>query len=77
MLLNVSTLRLTWAVIEEISAEDLLNLNDAMLVRLITQNIANKIMLNSDDVRSLCHYLNSKLLLIRDMAALRKAEAAF
>lgn len=71
MLISASTLRLTWAIVEEASPKDLLNLSDTMLVKLLLQHVAQKILLTGEEVCALYGYLGSRLSLIRDIAESR------
>ena len=71
MLISSSILRLTWSVVEETSTNDLLTLSDTMLVKLLLQHVAKRILLNSEEVCALYGYLGSKLSLIRDTAESR------
>jgi hypothetical protein len=73
MFVNPSLIRLTWAVIEETSSHELLNLADTALVRFLMQRVSTKILLNSDEVGELYNYIGSNILLIRDMAESRLA----
>ncbi|MCU0549827.1 MAG: hypothetical protein MUC48_10820 [Leptolyngbya sp. Prado105] len=71
MLICASTLRLTWAIVEETSPLDLLSLSDTMLIKLLLQQIARKISLSGDEIHTLYGYLGSRLLLIRELAEAR------
>lgn len=74
MLISSSMLRLTWAVVEETSPSDLLTLSDTMLIKLLLQHVAKRILLTSEEVCALYGYLGSKLTLIRDTAESRLAQ---
>lgn len=71
MVITSSMLRLTWAVIEETSINDLLTLSDTMLIKLLLQQVAQKILLSGEEVCALYSYLGSKVSLIRDIAESR------
>lgn len=71
MLVDSSIVRLTWAIVEKTSTADLLTLNDTALVRLLLQQIANRILLDSEEIYVLYGYIGSRTTLIRDMAAAR------
>lgn len=71
MLLSASMLHLTWSIVEEASPKELLNLSDTMLVRLLLQQVAEKILLTGEEVCALYGYLGSKITLIRDIAESR------
>ena len=71
MLIGTSILRLVWAVVEEASPGDLLTLSDRMLVKRLSQNVTQKILLSDEEICSLDGYLDSKVLLIRDIAESR------
>lgn len=71
MLLSASMLHLTWSIVEETPARELLNLSDTMLIRLLLQQTAAKILLSGEEVCALYGYLGSKITLIRDIAESR------
>jgi hypothetical protein len=71
-MINASMLRLMWTFIEESHPEDLLDLSDTMLVKLLLQEVAEKILLTGEEVQALYGYLGSKVSLIRDMAESRR-----
>jgi hypothetical protein len=71
MLISTSMLRLTWTIVEEASPRDLLTLSDTMLVKLLIQHVAQKILLTGEEVCNLYDYLGSKVPLIRDIAESR------
>ena len=75
MSINSSMLRLTWAAIEETPSHELLTLTDTALVKLILQQITQKILLTGEEVCALHGYLGSKTRLIRDIAESRLAQA--
>lgn len=68
MLMNSSMLRLTWGVIEETLSSELLALTDTALIRLILQQISDRILLSGEEVCALYTYIASKTTLIRDLA---------
>jgi hypothetical protein len=71
MVVSPSTLRLTWAVVEETPPGDLLYLSDAMLIELLSRHVAQQVLLSREEVFALCDYLGSKLSLIRDITESR------
>lgn len=71
MELSSSVLRLAWAAVEETSPRDLLTMSDSMVVKLLLQHVDRNILLSSEEVGALSSYLNSKVLLIRDLAEAR------
>jgi hypothetical protein len=75
MLISASTLRLAWAVVEETSTLELLNLSDTLLLKLLLQQIATKISLTGEEICALYGYLGSRLLLIRELAESREVQA--
>jgi hypothetical protein len=74
MLISPSILRLTWAVAEQTSVVDLLNLSDTMLIKLLLQQVAARIALTGEEICALYSYLGSRLLLIREMAEFRQTQ---
>lgn len=75
MPINSSMLRLTWTVIEETPSRELLTLTDTALVKLILQQITQKILLTGEEARALHGYIGSKTRLIRDIAESRLTQA--
>jgi hypothetical protein len=71
-MINASMLRLIWTLIEESHPEDLLDLSDTMLVKLLLQQVAEKILLSGEEIHALYGYVGSKVSLIRDMAESRR-----
>jgi hypothetical protein len=71
--MDASTLRLVWDVIEETQINDLLNLPDTALVKLLLQRISRKVLLNGEEVCLLYEYISSRTWLIRDIAESRAA----
>ncbi|RUR74823.1 hypothetical protein ACF3DV_03000 [Chlorogloeopsis fritschii PCC 9212] len=71
MHINSSMLRLTWSVIENTPSNDLLALTDTGLIKVILQQITNKILLNGEEVCALYGYIASRTALIRDIAESR------
>jgi hypothetical protein len=62
-----STLRLVWHAIEETQNHDLLHVTDTVLVKQLVQKVANKVLLDTEEVRAVTHYLASRTALIRDL----------
>lgn len=74
MVVNVSMLRLIWTVVEDLPPTDLLHLSDTMLVKVLLQRVAQKLVMNAEEVCVIYGYLGSKLSLIRDIAESRLME---
>ncbi len=68
-------LRQLWSAIEAIQANVLLSLDDASLVRLAIERVAQERPLNGDETNRLQEYLSAKTSLIRDLAQQRGAGA--
>lgn len=65
--MNSSTLRRFWSLIEEISSETLLKLEDKDLVKELLNQLDHKYPLNSGENLLVESYINSKTLLIRQI----------
>jgi hypothetical protein len=65
---NPSLLRQFWKAVSEISYSTLLSLPDLDLSQVIIQKVKDQVILNSEEAQDLDSYLNSRLLLIRDLA---------
>jgi hypothetical protein len=65
---NPSLLRQFWKAVSEISYSTLLSLPDLDLSQIIIQKVRDQIILNAEEAQDLDRYLNSRLLLIRDLA---------
>jgi hypothetical protein len=68
-----STLRLVWDVVEETQLTDLLTLPDTALIKLLLQRISRKVLLSGEEVCALYEYISSRIRLIRDIADSRAA----
>ena len=73
MMLESSTLRELWTVVESVPCNDLLTLSDTALIAMLMQQVSRRILLNGNEVGNLYTYLRSKTALIRDMAASRRS----
>lgn len=73
-MVNPAMMRLTWMVIEETPASKLLTLPDTVLVKMLLQQVASKILLTGEEVGALYDYICSRLGLIRDMAEARRTK---
>jgi muconolactone delta-isomerase len=71
--MNSSTLRQLWSVIEETQTSILLNFSDADLIHQLLKQFQNQKLLNNEELSTISAYLNSKVLLIRDIALARLA----
>lgn len=67
-----SMLRHLWVMIEKTQAHILLNLDDASLQQWLLKQFKQERSLNNDEVNVLDSYIQSKLSLIRDLAAERQ-----
>jgi hypothetical protein len=65
---NPHVLRLIWKAVSEINYQALLSLPDRDLSQVITDKVRDRVILDSEEAQKLDCYLNSKLLLIRDLA---------
>lgn len=74
--MDSSTLRLIWDVIEETQNNELLNLPDTALVKLLLQRISRKLLLSGEEVCLLYDYISTRTRLIRDIVESRAAEPA-
>lgn len=73
MMLESSTLRELWTVVEGVPCNDLLTLSDTALIAMLIQQVSRRVLLNGNEVGKLHTYLGSKTWLIRDMAASRRS----
>ena len=73
MMLESSTLRELWTVVESVPCNDLLTLSDTALIAMLMQQVSRRILLNGNEVGNLYTYLRAKTALIRDMAASRRS----
>lgn len=71
--MDSSTLRLIWDVIEETQNNELLNLPDTALVKLLLQRISRKLLLSGEEVCLLYDYISTRTRLIRDIVESRAA----
>jgi hypothetical protein len=71
--MNSSILRQLWSVVEETQANILLSFGDTELVQQLVEQVESRGLLNTEEVGTVSAYLNSRLLLIRDMARARLA----
>ncbi len=67
-MMNPSLLRSFWKAVSEISYSMLLSLPDLDLSQVIIQKVTDRMILNAQEAQDLDIYLNSRLLLIRDLA---------
>jgi hypothetical protein len=67
-MISPSLLRSCWKAVSEISYSMLLSLPDLDLSQTIIQKVKDRMILNAEEAQDLDIYLNSKLLLIRDLA---------
>jgi hypothetical protein len=68
ILIDPSILRLLWSIASGIHYQDLLNLPDAELSQRIIQEVSCRLPLDAEQSGNLNAYLNSKIMLIRDLA---------
>lgn len=72
MVINSSTLRHLWAVIEETQTSTLLKLNDTDLVKQLISQLVHQKPLTQDETSVVSTYLLSKTTLIRAIAYSRR-----
>jgi hypothetical protein len=68
ILIDPSLLRLLWSIVSSIRYQDLISLPDAELSQLIVGEIKHQLPLDSEQCDDLGSYIDSKMLLIRDLA---------
>lgn len=66
--LKSDILRAVWSSVEAINKRTLLQLDDTDLIHQIIRQVDDASILTSEDRQSLIDYINSKVLLIRDIA---------
>ncbi|MGI0495019.1 hypothetical protein ACN4EG_24810 [Alkalinema pantanalense CENA528] len=69
-------LRHLWSLVENNQATLLLNLDDASLVQWLFKQFRSEQSLNAEEATMVCHYIQSKLPLIRDLAGQRMPQMA-
>ncbi|NET51552.1 MAG: hypothetical protein F6K09_23410 [Merismopedia sp. SIO2A8] len=69
-----STLRMLWAVVEDMSSHDLLTLSDTALIATLMQSVSRRLSLSREEGCHLSVYIDQKRGLIRDMAAFRTSD---
>ena len=67
-MINPALLRSCWKAVSEISYSMMLSLPDLDLSQAIIQKVKDRIVLSAQEAQELDIYLNSRLLLIRDIA---------
>lgn len=70
-MMNRSTLRQLWSVVEETHSNALLRLNDTELVKQLLSQLNSKTTLTNEEMVTVSVYLHSKTSLIRDLAQAR------
>lgn len=68
IIIDPSVLRLLWKVVSEVNYPELLSLPDRELSQVLMQKVSNQVALDPEEAEKLDAYVNSKLLLIRDIA---------
>lgn len=68
MLINPSTLRLLWRLIDEMQTHDLLSLSDRSLIEQLLSRLRTRKILSTEEATLVQRYLRTKLSLIRDLA---------
>jgi hypothetical protein len=71
--ISSSLLRHLWSVVEETQTNILLSFSDTELVQQLMEQLEFRGLLNTEETSALDAYLNSRLLLIRDLAKARLA----
>lgn len=66
--IDPSVLRLLWKVIAEMNYRELLSLSDLELSQFLIQQVAERILLSTEEVQNISVYISSNLWLIRDFA---------
>ncbi|MEH2107285.1 hypothetical protein [Nostoc sp.] len=61
-------MRQLWSVVETAQAKLLLQLDDASLVQWLVKQTETQVLLDSNETDFLSHYIQSRLVLIRDIA---------
>jgi hypothetical protein len=72
MLINISTLRSLWAVVERTQSSVLLGLSDTDLIKQVLGELHNQGVVCEEEVVTVRDYLSSKTSLIRDLAQSRQ-----
>lgn len=71
-MLSPSLLRDLWKLIEEIPSHSLMKLDDVRLVSWILEQLEHRFCLKAEDRKNIENYLDSHMLLIREMAESRQ-----
>lgn len=66
--IDPSVLRLLWKVIAEMNYRELLSLSDLELSQFLIQQVAERVLLSTEEVQNISVYISSNLWLIRDFA---------
>lgn len=66
--IDPSVLRLLWKVIAEMNYRELLSLSDLELSEFLIQQVAERVLLSTEEVQNISVYISSNLWLIRDFA---------
>ena len=73
LLVNSSTLRHLWSIVEETQTNTLLKFNDAELIQQLLKQLEKKSQISSEEVGTMSKYISSRVPLIRDLALARLA----
>jgi hypothetical protein len=68
ILIDPSILRLLWSIAASIHYQDLLHLPDAELSQRIIQEVSCRLPLDAEQCGNLHTYLNSRMMLVRELA---------
>ncbi|MBF2066990.1 MAG: hypothetical protein IGS39_21625 [Calothrix sp. C42_A2020_038] len=72
--INSSLLRQLWSVVEETQTNILLGFSDTELVQQLLRQLQLKGILSTEEITAVGAYIDSRLLLIRDVAHARSAQ---
>jgi hypothetical protein len=64
---HAATVRLFWGIVEQTTAQSIRDLGDAEIGRYFVRQINNQRLLSTDELGNLSRYIDSHVLLIRDL----------
>lgn len=70
-MLSTIALQNIWLIIEQLEGTEVLLLSDVELIHLIQKQLATEMILTDAEIRSSYEYIQSRILLIRDLAEVR------
>lgn len=74
MVINSSTLRRVWTLVEATQTSELLHLSDAELVQQLLLRLDEGIPLTNSEIAVVSEYVQNRITLIRDLANSRQME---